>query len=264
MLSLANGSTAVVVQVDEEVLANDNVVVTYNFEVDEHHTYFVGEQGVWVHNTGGWLCNRLVRTYYLAIAKGDDATAAMQKMKIHAAELAAKLKGVSKKEADEHFKHAQAKIAQNATEHADEAKFAKQYIKPKGVGGLVPRSKVDAALKSTSKETRLEGEVADHLFDDLQKFQHKIKRPNKPHEKFGEIDIEIPKAIIEVTTGIGQNKVKQTLKFVDQFLTNPNKKPFILFITGDILPARQKAIEAAGAYVVKSLDELDELLKRLY
>ncbi|WP_228128037.1 HINT domain-containing protein [Acinetobacter bohemicus] len=24
----------------------------YNFEVEDHHSYFVGEQGLWVHNTG--------------------------------------------------------------------------------------------------------------------------------------------------------------------------------------------------------------------
>ena len=32
----------------------ENSVKVYNFQVEEFHTYFVGECGVWVHNAGGY------------------------------------------------------------------------------------------------------------------------------------------------------------------------------------------------------------------
>jgi Pretoxin HINT domain len=36
---------------------------TYNFEVEDFHTYFVGEAGVWVHNTGA-PCERIFSAFY--------------------------------------------------------------------------------------------------------------------------------------------------------------------------------------------------------
>lgn len=36
---------------------------TYNFEVEDFHTYFVGESGVWVHNTGA-PCERIFSVFY--------------------------------------------------------------------------------------------------------------------------------------------------------------------------------------------------------
>jgi hypothetical protein len=35
--------------------------VTYNLEVEDFHTYFVGNEGVWVHNDGGAECQRVLR-----------------------------------------------------------------------------------------------------------------------------------------------------------------------------------------------------------
>lgn len=37
---------------------------TYNFEVEDFHTYFVGQSGVWVHNTGKSPCDEVFSAFY--------------------------------------------------------------------------------------------------------------------------------------------------------------------------------------------------------
>ena len=44
-----NGNTLCIEQICREELDNE-IVTVYNFQVDEYHTYFVGERGIWVHN----------------------------------------------------------------------------------------------------------------------------------------------------------------------------------------------------------------------
>ena len=44
-----NGNTLLVEKIYREELDNE-IVTVYNFQVDEYHTYFVGERGIWVHN----------------------------------------------------------------------------------------------------------------------------------------------------------------------------------------------------------------------
>ena len=53
------GVAGKIVAIREEVLSD--LLTTYNFEVAEHHTYFVGESGVWVHNDGDFDCVGLAR-----------------------------------------------------------------------------------------------------------------------------------------------------------------------------------------------------------
>ncbi len=48
ILKLANGKTAVVSKVYSEALSSP--VIVYNFEVEDYHTYYVGEDSVLVHN----------------------------------------------------------------------------------------------------------------------------------------------------------------------------------------------------------------------
>jgi hypothetical protein len=36
---------------------------TYNFEVEDFHTYFVGESGVWVHNSGAFDCSEMFSVF---------------------------------------------------------------------------------------------------------------------------------------------------------------------------------------------------------
>ena len=43
-----NGDKVVLEKVQHEIL--ENPIKVYNFEVEDFHTYFVGEEGVWVHN----------------------------------------------------------------------------------------------------------------------------------------------------------------------------------------------------------------------
>lgn len=43
--------------------------VTYNLEVEDFHTYFVGDEGVWVHNDGGAVCERVLRAFFEKIKR---------------------------------------------------------------------------------------------------------------------------------------------------------------------------------------------------
>lgn len=36
---------------NEDPIPDEYLATVYNFEVEDYHTYFVGELGVWVHNT---------------------------------------------------------------------------------------------------------------------------------------------------------------------------------------------------------------------
>lgn len=53
ILVLVNGEYVVVEQVQHELL--ESTVATYNFEVQDFHTYYVGEQSILVHNLCGPL-----------------------------------------------------------------------------------------------------------------------------------------------------------------------------------------------------------------
>lgn len=69
-LALADGSVAVVEGLVMGPVSND--VVTYNFEVDGWHTYFVADAGVWVHNRGGRTCSRLASIYQRLRDRGEE------------------------------------------------------------------------------------------------------------------------------------------------------------------------------------------------
>lgn len=57
-LYLANGQSAKVLRVEKTRGPPSGSNTTYNFEVEEFHTYFVGKNGVWVHNSGRAPCER--------------------------------------------------------------------------------------------------------------------------------------------------------------------------------------------------------------
>ena len=61
-LMLADRSTATVVSNTTEAAPDGHTFTTYNFEVAEFHTYFVGVGGVWVHNAGR-ECERILTLY---------------------------------------------------------------------------------------------------------------------------------------------------------------------------------------------------------
>ena len=123
------------------------------------------------------------------------------------------------------------------------------------------RTLVDSALGSTAQATRLEGKVGNHLFDRLTAFQKQV--PGLDGNILGEIDVAVPEAIIEVTIG-NKGKVDQVTKLLTSTVMNPTGLPVILFAPNFKKNAMQSVQNiGAGAYVVRSLDELDALLLKL-
>ncbi len=49
-LTLADGGTCRIDWIDRSHAAADQPIIVYNFEVEQHHTYFVGRAAIWVHN----------------------------------------------------------------------------------------------------------------------------------------------------------------------------------------------------------------------
>ncbi len=88
------------------------------------------------------------------------------------------------------------------------------------------RKLVDAALGSTAPATRLEGKVGNHLFDRLTAFRRQVLGTNG--NPLGEIDVAVPEAIIEVTTG-NKGKVVQVTKLLTDTTMNPTGLPVIVF-----------------------------------
>lgn len=82
-LSLPEGRSASVLSIRHERAAAGSTFTTYNFEVADHHTYFVGKQGVWVHNKGATPCQfaaaKFEKSYDKAIAAGLTPQAARVK-----------------------------------------------------------------------------------------------------------------------------------------------------------------------------------------
>ena len=72
-LQLADGTRAVVISCREESASERDSLVTYNFSVAEFHTYFVGELGAWVHNSGGSLCEKVQRGFFHRVNVLGDA-----------------------------------------------------------------------------------------------------------------------------------------------------------------------------------------------
>ncbi len=76
-IALAGGGAAVVTDIRVEDAPGDQSFTTYNFEVEDFHTYFVGHEGVWVHNAGPAFCQRLKSLFERALKqKGNDVWAA--------------------------------------------------------------------------------------------------------------------------------------------------------------------------------------------
>ena len=74
-LRLADGGTAEVQTKTLEAKANGETFTTYNFEVVQFHTYFVGHACVWVHNAGA-PCERFFAIFEHFKAKYGDAAQA--------------------------------------------------------------------------------------------------------------------------------------------------------------------------------------------
>ena len=62
-VSLVNAGSARIVDVKSCHAEPGKRFTTYNFEVEEFHTYFVGKFGIWVHNTGRAPCEIIFSTF---------------------------------------------------------------------------------------------------------------------------------------------------------------------------------------------------------
>ena len=71
-LFLANGQQTQVKGLTRERAPPNQTFTTYNFEVQDFHTYFVGKSGVWVHNTGRAPCEKVFAIYSRYRNRGLD------------------------------------------------------------------------------------------------------------------------------------------------------------------------------------------------
>ncbi len=234
--TLADGNTAFVTGINLVEAEEEKPFTTYNFEVADFHTYFTGVAGVWVHNNGK-PCAQIAE---FLIKQMDEGMSLAQAEK-NAARWIRQLKkrtGIADDLAQKHIDDILKILAKSSSRFTNA---------------------VELALKSANRGERLEGKVGKHLLDKLVDFQRKFLNPDK--SPLGEIDVEIAEAIIEVTTR-RKGKLKQITKYLTNKAMNPSGKPVIIYAPHYKRLAIQTA-NKAGAHVVKSLDELDELLKKL-
>ena len=76
-LVLADGNEATITSIEEQSAAEGEAFTTFNFAVDGDHTYFVGESGVWVHNTGN-VCDEAFDLFAKRVANGDKESDALR------------------------------------------------------------------------------------------------------------------------------------------------------------------------------------------
>jgi len=130
---------------------------------------------------------------------------------------------------------------------------------PLGVS-ISPRSvlarEVNAALETGTEGARLEGQVARTFFNDVVSFNKQVFSAGR---RIGEIDVELKNAIVEVTTDQG-GKAGQAGKLVNDKVLNPLGKVVIVY-GPNITKRAGQAIEAAGARVARTPEELKKLLE---
>jgi hypothetical protein len=106
-LKLISGDAAEVISVTSEDALPGERFTTYNFEVEDDHTYHVGALGVWVHNTGA-VCDEVI-TQFLKKGGGFDLPGKdlrdtlEQKLLEHLVEELKDLEKVSDAELTKHF-----------------------------------------------------------------------------------------------------------------------------------------------------------------
>jgi hypothetical protein len=121
-------------------------------------------------------------------------------------------------------------------------------------------SLVEQALSSTDVTKVLEGTVAQIVQGgafDVASFGKKFG----PNGSIGEIDVEVSKAIIEVSVA-QSDKLSQITKLLSNNTMNPTGKLVILYAP-NYLNTAANDITSAGAYVVRTPQELTSLLSQL-
>jgi len=76
-LELADGTCANIVDIEEITASPEQRFTTYNFAVEDSHTYFVGDAGVWVHNTGN-PCDEAFDLFVDALKDGKNEADALR------------------------------------------------------------------------------------------------------------------------------------------------------------------------------------------
>jgi hypothetical protein len=140
-LSTIGGEVMEVVEISIETAGGNRCFTTYNFEVEDFHTYFVGQSGVWVHNKGE-ACERIAAWYYRARKRapaGETPYQTFVKMKASADKLPLEGKAwrlAAKEVNDEMFK-----LAAKGEIKLDElATYTKWHDDFKGIYGSKPRT----------------------------------------------------------------------------------------------------------------------------
>ena len=78
LLVLANESVATVARTWRERAPPGQTFTTYNLEVEDFHTYFVGEKGIWVHNTCSEGMNNVASLFEQLLKKNGSGKAGLK------------------------------------------------------------------------------------------------------------------------------------------------------------------------------------------
>ena len=122
---------------------------------------------------------------------------------------------------------------------------------------------IEAALKSGNPDIQLEGEIGALIRDDPDLKLVRFQDPVGPNASIGEIDVETPHYIVEVTGGEGSDKHKQIIKLINNTDVNPSGKKVILYGPNINGKHRQRSLQETGAILVKNKDELLQRLKEI-
>jgi len=117
---------------------------------------------------------------------------------------------------------------------------------------------VRVATQSANPNLQLTGQVARRYKNVLKHFEKDVF--DDAGRVLTDFDVELDNAIIEVTNGIGRGKPGQ---LANRIIPNANK-PVIFFGPKVTSAARLREIEATGAIVVNTLEELDAIVKSLH
>ncbi|MGK7881798.1 MAG: hypothetical protein AB4060_17125 [Crocosphaera sp.] len=122
------------------------------------------------------------------------------------------------------------------------------------------QQKINDAVNSDKPQKQLEGIVANAIIEagiTVISFNQEFG----VNGEIGEIDIETPLAIIEVTTQ-SSRKLKQIQKLLFNSIINPTHKSVILYAPNYKTTPSQDIVNA-GAYLAKNITELLEVLHHL-
>jgi hypothetical protein len=121
-------------------------------------------------------------------------------------------------------------------------------------------NRVAAAVNSPDEDIQLEGEVARVLISDLVAFRRKIIDP-ATGKVIGDIDVETPEAIIEVTKE-SRNKLPQVLKEKNNTMMNPKGKRVILYAP-DYSHASDVRFQSYGIPIIRTFEGLFDYRRSL-